>query len=1060
MVGMEYTWQAEQEEPLNILDQRPDNLAHTHHVPLLKAALAALENYNPFAWHKSSHLMLDVDGIAQRVLAKPWREADLLTPAPQGSARSSTLHMAPEARDETRHLLQRIQGRLAQHLEALAGLGHLSVQDLARQRMGALQKVPPFGTLAQAIPEELRRPFSARRKRLTFTKPADGTTARQPPPGSGAIPSTGRSPLLAWHKLTVTIQEPDDVMEQLAEAVRLKLEQVLDSSDYEDLHERINEQAASPTSELARLVRIIATETVGQLKKEACLCYLTFLEEQMDERNRMRPALRELLRRLRLLQAYLRREDKADAAYEVAYQGQTMNLRSVFAQATAFSDLPVFPLVDGSLGEITNQGTHTYIFGMKLKLNGKVAPYNSPSSFAYHLALLRKEYPASPEHLVRLAVLYHLMLSHFGDSTYDPIAALEQDILPLLQRDTASPDGLAAVERLFITIADRCEESRGAVSALAAALRSVVRQTTQATSQHWDVALSIREGILESTPAALLDEGRLLRQVFASDRKDYLAYLEVGEPHVTSHTLLTLRAQITFEALHCFEAEGQVETCEIGYDASGWTILPVFLSVPTQPLGSADLTATPNSASHLGLMLQCAAQITRNGTLMPARTSSPTHWFIYRYVVTLLAYLGIRLLASFGPDPTRLFISLARMHRVSEQERADGDSESFMADLSKVLAQMLSVDYLASAQGLFQPQPPASDVPGQKKQRPPIPDYKIHNAATSLYAPLPKVFTLQQALPDVLPRLALVVVSSRESDSLSQSSPGAQERLATVYGEVVGIEHLDERRVRVQRRATFSDTYPAQDLYTNPAIILDQMHHLYQAGYRHIFYVAQTPYSSTLHITRKGQDRALAGQDDDGLFFLSRQIITRCLQDNPGLHIYPVFRDQYHAMKLARDLGADTLYIQDLAELTQVVDDRSQAQQMVVFLNLFSGHTNVASRDGADKYNGVVSYATLLNMYGGVLKERDLRAALIHDEGGKNPLKNLLVLYLTLFHLSRYEKQERGPIAIKLNPYEAIIGDKSVGAAAAQPHANRFLRFNFLSFLTMVRSDILAAPEK
>lgn len=329
-----------------------------------------------------------------------------------------------------------------------------------------------------------------------------------------------------------------------------------------------------------------------------------------------------------------------------------------------------------------------------------------------------------------------------------------------------------------------------------------------------------------------------------------------------------------------------------------------------------------------------------------------------------------------------------------------------------------------------------------------------------MYAPLPKVFTLQQAPPDVLPRLALVVVSSRESDSLRQSSPDTQERLSTVYGEVVGIDRLDERRMRVQRRATFSGTYPAQDLYTNPTIILDQMHHLYQAGYRHILYVAQAPYSSTLHITRKGQDRAVAGQDDDRLFFLSRQIITRCLQEKPGLHIYPVFRDQYHAMKLARDLGADTLYIQDLAELTQVVDDRSQAQQMVVFLNLFSGHTNVASRDRADKYNGVVSYATLLNIYGGVLNERDLRAALIHDEGGKNPLKNLLVLYLTLFHLSRYEKQERGPIAIKLNPYEAIIGDESVGAAAAQPHANRALRFNFLSFLTMVRNDILAAPEK
>lgn len=1047
---------------MNILDQRLDNLAQTHHVPILKAVLAALESYNPFAWHKTAgRLMLDVDSIAQKVFAKPWREADLLTLAPQMNARSSTLHMPPNEQDEVRQLLQKIQGRLAQHFEALAGLQHLSAQDLACQRMGTLQQVLPFGTLAQEIPAELKRPFSARRKRLTFTRPEGGTPAHQPFPSKDPLPSTGRSPLLSWHKLTLTIQEPDEVIEQLAEAARIKLEQEFEPSYHQGLHERIKEQVASPNSELARLVRIIATETVGQLKKEACLSYLAFLEGQMDERNRMRPALRELLRRLRLLQAYLRREDKADTAYEVTYQGQTMNLRSVFAQAGAFSDLPVFPLVDGSLGEITNQGTHTYVFGMKLKLNGKVARYDNLSSFDYHLALLQKRYQAQPEHLVRLAILYHLIFSHAGDSAYDPIAALEQEVLPVLQRDISSPDGVAAVERLFTTIANVCQPARGAVNALAAALRSVVRQTTQAKGQRWDVSVSVREGILETTPTTVLDEGRLLRPVFASDRKEYLAYLEVGEPQVTSHTLLTLRAQIAFDALHCFEAEGLVETCDISYDTSGWTILPILLWIPSKPIAPADLTATLDSAPYPGLMLLCSAKVNRSGTLIPAHTSSPTQWFLYRYVVTLLGYLGIRLLASFAPEPARLFISLARTHRISEQEGSDGDPESFLANLSKVLAQALSVDYLANTQGLFQPPAPASSVPGKKQPQPPIPDYKKQNAATSLYAPLPKVFTLKESLPaEILPRLALVVVSSRESDSLHQSSPDAQERLSTVYGEVVGIDRLDERRVRVERRATFSGTYLAQNLYTNPAIILDQVHRLYQAGYRHILYVAQAPYTSTLHITRKGQDRAVAGQDDDGLFFLSRQIITRCLQEKPGLHIYPVFRDQYHAMKLAHDLGADTLYIQDLAELTQVVDDRSQAQQMVVFLNLFSGHANVASRDGADKYNGVVSYATLLNIYGGVLNERDLRAALIHDEGGRNLLKNLLVLYLTLFHLSRYEKQEKGPIAIKLNPYESIIGDESVGAAAAQLHASRFIRFNFLTFLTMVRNDILAVPEK
>jgi hypothetical protein len=1044
---------------LNILSEGLKTLAQTHHAPILRAVLAALEkNHHPFAWHTSQRrLLLDVDAISQEVLAKHWREADVIALPPLERARTSTLPLLPQEQDEVRGLLHRIQGRLAQYLEAFAQQQRLSVEDLARQRMGTVQQEPPFGRLAPQMPDEIGRVFNARRKRLTFTKPS---SAAQQTPSANAS-AAARSPLMRWHKLTLTIQVPERVMDHLAEAVGTALEQVVDAAEQEELRKRIKEQVVARQSDLARLVNLIATDTVGQLKKEACLSYLDMLEEQMDERNKARPLLRELLRRIRLLQAYLSRTDKADSDYEVSYRGQTMNLRTLFAQADALNDLPVFPLVDGMLGETTTNGRYSYVFGMKLKLNGRVARFGNLSSFGYHLALLRKRYQAPPDRLVRLAILYHVVFSQQGDSTYDPIAALEQDVLPVLQRDTTSPSGQEGIDRLFTTIATGCQQSHVAVNDLAAGLLQAVKRSTQATRSHRDVSLTLRTGILESSPTAIVDEGRLFRRVFDPHRKDYLAYLDVGEPRITGNALLTLRAEFTFEDILCFEAESQLENCAIEYDAAGWAMLPVLLLAPRNPLTSADLTPTLEAPAQPGLLIGCSSQIKRNGALEPAPTYSPTYWFLYRYVVTLLAYLGIRLLASFASDPAHLFISLARVHYVSVQADEEGTPESFLADLSKVLAHMLSVDYLANAQGLFQPAAPSSTVPGHRPPVAPLPNYKKENAASSLYTLLPKIFTLPQPLPEeVLPRLALVVVSSRDSDSLRQSNTGVSERLSTVYGEVVRMDRLDERRVRVSRRATFSGTYAAQELYTNPTIILDQMHHLYQAGYRHIFYIAQAPYSSTLHITRKESDRPGAEPEDDGLFFLSRQIIACCVQEKPGLHIYPVFRDQYHAMKLTGVLGADTLYIQDVAELVQVVEDRSQAQQLVVFLNLFSGHKHLASGDGVERYNGVVSYATLLNIYGGVLNERDLRAALIHDEGGKNPLKNLLVFFLTLFHLSRYEKQERGPIAIKLNPYEAIIGDQSVGASAWQPHANRSLRFNFLAFLTMVRNDILTQHEK
>jgi hypothetical protein len=282
-----------------------------------------------------------------------------------------------------------------------------------------------------------------------------------------------------------------------------------------------------------------------------------------------------------------------------------------------------------------------------------------------------------------------------------------------------------------------------------------------------------------------------------------------------------------------------------------------------------------------------------------------------------------------------------------------------------------------------------------------------------------------------------------------------QERLITVYGAVTEIEHLDTQTARIQLLNTFDETYSSQHIYKTPDVIFDQIHHLYQRGHRHIFYVAQAPYSSTIRVARASQNADL-DDENGGLFFLSRDIVKRCVQGKPDLHIYPVFRDQYHAMKLSA-LDAATLYTQDVEELMRVVGDKSQ--QMVVFLNLFSGLPNVADRDGVDKYHGVVSYATLLNVFEDILGSRSIYAALIQDDNGQNALKSMLVHYLMLFHLSQYQAR-RNEIAIKLDPYDMIIGEKSVGVAASQSHASRSLRFNFLAFLSFVRKIIKAGDGK
>lgn len=64
-------------------------------------------------------------------------------------------------------------------------------------------------------------------------------------------------------------------------------------------------------------------------------------------------------------------------------------------------------------------------------------------------------------------------------------------------------------------------------------------------------------------------------------------------------------------------------------------------------------------------------------------------------------------------------------------------------------------------------------------------------------------------------------------------------------------------------------------------------------------------------------------------------------------------------------------------------------------------------------------------------------------------LKNEILNLLTLFHFSRYEKAKE--ISLKLNPYENLIGDDSVGALSLFNHMRGKSLFNLLAFLTEVK---------
>jgi hypothetical protein len=247
----------------------------------------------------------------------------------------------------------------------------------------------------------------------------------------------------------------------------------------------------------------------------------------------------------------------------------------------------------------------------------------------------------------------------------------------------------------------------------------------------------------------------------------------------------------------------------------------------------------------------------------------------------------------------------------------------------------------------------------------------------------------------------------------------------------------------VQTWRTFSANYPDRQLWRDPTVLVDQVGHLYDEGFRHIIYLAQAPYTSTVHVTTEVAE----------LYFFSEEIIRRLKQVGADLHIYPLFFDRYDVVKLEGfpEGQVHSMYVEDTTELTQLL--RDPRKQTVMFFNLFNGRA-VKDRpiDEEPYYNGVISYSTLLNMYTGILDDADLRAGLIQS----GQLKSDLLNGLTLLHFARYEAAEARtkPITIKLDPYTQLIGTDSVTRRGECAHMTGTATFYPLAFLTEVR-DIL-----
>lgn len=954
---------------------------------------------------KGPQLIIDLDNLANRIAQKslnnPLLEAEF-------HARVASINFSPEFGDRFPETIQAIQDTLANNLTNFLLAQNLTIPQLTAN---LLSNLSDFRNQTPQAKISLNYPFASisnLSQEMLEIKPKE----------------KGSKSSLKFHRLAISVGQLSKLEENFTQGLHSYLETSLtpDDDDVEDLEEILQGQIVN-NSDFNAFKNLVNKEVVGQLKKEASIKYLEYINDNIPEDKYPDVFyLRDLIRRLKQLKEYFTQADVPDDYYQVSYEGVNVDLKYSLSQGNAFECLPIIPLVSGFLGETNNpnQDSREFIFGLKLKLNNNVESSKGESVFDYHVNLINSK---SKEHqeklkgdkretfinkvLSRFCVYFFVFASRCqpDGSDYHPSQELDYDPVPVFVREyltTLKGDDEQKKRDLLARFSNGLLNKKfgikNKITKLKQLLKNFLGHSTLVKPKEYPLHIEIYRGILKNNVAEILDSSSFFKDVVK--QKQALRYISIGEAAVNPYALCQLTAKLTIEDIR-YHQTSQEQKFSLEYDLTGIKVLPVLL-VPKD-----DKTREKYEGLKNNKLINFIYDKSTTEKL------SQSQYFYYRFTWFLLCYLCLKMIVDTTEE--NLFLPILRLHLQDKGKKNQAlDIEKDMTDYSKVLAHILGLDHLANSQGL--------DVTSIKS-------FKQKNALNSLYSVIPKNFRfLNPEVTPTLDKLALIIVSSCECDARNKGDRTA--RISTLIAEVVTINLLPSGLVQVKTTKRLSANYPTEKMYRQPGIILDAVTSLYHQGYRQIIYLAKTPYTSHLYVSQEEN------------IFLSKELIKYLYQDYQDLHLYPVFIEQYSVRKVKGNLEK-ALYLQDTSQLQKLLNDPSQ--QSVIFFNLFNG---IAVREEDSFYNGVVSYATLVGVYEDLLDDQAIRQNLLYNQGCKNDL----LQYLILFHFSRYEKTYQP--SIKLNPYQQIISEESVAKRSLFKHPEGKADFNLLAFLTEVRRVI------
>ncbi len=291
-------------------------------------------------------------------------------------------------------------------------------------------------------------------------------------------------------------------------------------------------------------------------------------------------------------------------------------------------------------------------------------------------------------------------------------------------------------------------------------------------------------------------------------------------------------------------------------------------------------------------------------------------------------------------------------------------------------------------------------------------DYRFWNIVTGLSSGLDALWQLPEE--PAIRKIALLTLTSRPCDRLNRRSHGDRD---VMFGDIHRFEY-ELNFYRHKPVQAFCDDMNTEDRFKNPSILFHTVRKLYEEGFRDVMIITKVPFTRRIRMTSY----------EDSVY--TNPVILQKINDEmPDLRVYPLFTQKSFGIRLFQGKTQYPIFLpHDPANDISIEDsDKSslfRAASVVTYRIVEGGGS------GEKLHSGINDY--LFRCYPETMTIQSRAIAALTTPG-----KDQAALYeiLRFIHANAYQKSAApkgtsSPLEAKLDPFDTIIGEKSVGEQA------------------------------